>query len=249
MALLNGLEKVVGRVVDSGDQVGISLSVGSPHDNNLVEAVVGLEVADILANLLDVGSGGLGPLEDIVGAILLVGSDEVGVVDGGKRNHASHLLPDLSLESGLENLGAVHGLSQVKTANVPTANDEVIGMDHRQDVVKRNVDLSVSFGIGTELEGRAHDNRAVVVSLLVSFLGLPGELSAIGENTGGNSGTVVTTPADQHHTDSGDLAVDLEVVEGLLGSSDVLSLGIGLYLSCAIGVLGSNLRLGVGNIG
>lgn len=44
VAGLDSLEEVVGRVVDARDDVGITLGVGGPEDNDLVKAVGGLEV-------------------------------------------------------------------------------------------------------------------------------------------------------------------------------------------------------------
>ena len=52
--ILDGLEQVLLGVVDAGDDLGVALSVGSPENNDLVQPVGGLEVADVLANLLEV---------------------------------------------------------------------------------------------------------------------------------------------------------------------------------------------------
>lgn len=249
VTLLNSLEKVIGSVIDSVDDVGISLSVGSPQDNDLVKAVVGLEVTNVLSDLLNVSVASLGALKEIVGSVLLVGSNEVRVVDGGEGSQLSHLLPDVGLESRLKDLGAIHGLGQVQRADVPASNDKVVGVDHGQQVVEGDVDLLVGLGVGSELDGRAHDDGAVVVGLLNALLGVPNKVASVGNDTGGNSGTVVTTPADKHHADLGNLAVDLEVVERLLGSSHKVAVGVGLDTGGAIGVFGSDFRVRVIDIG
>ncbi|KAI6768308.1 hypothetical protein HG530_006317 [Fusarium avenaceum] len=228
VSLLNGLEKVVGSIVDTLDQIGVSLSVGSPHDDDLVKAIVGLEVANVLADLLDMSPASLATLENVVGTILLVGSNEVRVVDGGKGDHLSHLLLDLGLEGGFKDLSAVHGLGQVQLADIPASDDQVIGVDHGEDVVEGDVDLLVSLGIMTELEG---------------------ELAAVGEDTSGDGSSVVASETDQHHADLGDLAVDLEVVEGLIRSSNILAVGINFNLGGAVGVSRANLRISVSNVG
>jgi len=44
MSVLNGLQEVVGGVVDTINQLSKALGVGSPLDNDLVESIVGLEV-------------------------------------------------------------------------------------------------------------------------------------------------------------------------------------------------------------
>lgn len=110
---LDRVDQVVGSVVDTGDDVGVPLSVGRPHDNHLIQAVLGLEVANILLDLLDVSPASLVTLDDVVGTVLLVGSDEVGVVDTRQRLHLDHLLADLVLEGGLQDLSTVHGLGEV----------------------------------------------------------------------------------------------------------------------------------------
>lgn len=249
VALLNGLEEVVSSVVDAGNDVGISLSVGSPHDNDLVEAVVRLEVTDILTELLNVGVASLAALEDIVGTVFLVGSNEVRVVDGLEGDHLSHLLLDEGLQSGLKDLSAVHGLSQVHLANVPTTNNEVIGVDHGQNIVEGDVDVGVGLGIRSKLHGRSHNKGAVVVGLTGTLLGVPDEVAAVGENTSSDSGTIVAAPADQHHADLGNLAVDLEVILSLLGSSNKVAIGVSLDAGSTVGVLGLDLGVRIGDIG
>lgn len=249
VTLLNGLEEVVRGVVDAGDDVGVALGVGSPHDNDLVEAVVLLELTDVTAELLDVSHAGLGALENVVGTVLLVGGDEVRVVDRGEGDHVGHLLLDLRLEGRLEDLGAVHGLGQVHLANVPAANDDVVGVDHGQDVVEGDVDVLVGLGVGAELEGGGHDDGAVVVGLAGALLGLPAEVAAVGKDTGGDGGAVVAAPADQHHADLGDLAVRLELVRGLLGRRDKVAIGISLYAGGAVGVVGLDVGVSVGDVG
>lgn len=51
---LDSVEQVVGRIVDAVDQVGVTFGVGGPEDDDLVEVVGGLEVANVLADLLEV---------------------------------------------------------------------------------------------------------------------------------------------------------------------------------------------------
>ena len=44
VAIFDGLDKVVGSVIDARDDLSIALSVGSPHNNDLVQAIGSLEV-------------------------------------------------------------------------------------------------------------------------------------------------------------------------------------------------------------
>lgn len=268
VAVLNGLEEVVGSVVDTLNEVSETLSVGGPLDDDTVKVVGSLEVTvqfmlvkmllraaskmcnvpNVLADLLNVGHGGLGALEDVVGTLLLVGSNEVGVVDARKGDHGGHLLGNQSLEAGLENLGAVHSLGEVELADVPAADDNVVGVDHGEEVVEGDVDILAGLGIGAELDGRAHDQRAVVVGLLLTAAGLPGEPAAVGNDAGGDGGTVVAAPANEHHTQLGDLGVDIEVVLGLLGDRNILAVNLG-HLGGVISVLGADLVVGVLDVG
>lgn len=249
VTLLNSLEKVIGSVVDSINEVGEPLSVGGPQNNHLVEVVVGLEVTNVLSDLLDMSHRGLGALQDVVSSVLLVSGNEVGVVDGGKRSQPSHLLPDVSLQGRLQDLGTIHGLSQVQRADVPAANDQLVGVDHGQEIVEGNVDLLVGLGIGSKLDGGAHDDGAIVVGLLDAFLGIPHKLAAVSNDTGGDSGTIVTAPADEHHANLGNLAVDLEVVERFLGSRHKVSVGVSLDAGGTISILGADFRLSIIDIG
>lgn len=249
MALLNSLKKVVGSVVDSINEVGVSLSVGSPQDNHLVKVVVGLEVTNILSEVLDMSHRGLGALNDIVSSVLLIGGNEVRVVDGGEGSQPSHLLPDVSLQGRLQDLGAIHGLSQVHRADVPAANDQVVGVDHGQEVVEGDVDLLVSLSISSKLDGGAHDDGAIVVGLLNAFLGIPHKVAAVGNDTRSDGSTIVTTPADKHHANLGNLAVDLEVVERFLRSRHKVAIGISLDAGGTISILGADFRLSIIDIG
>lgn len=40
MAGFDGFEEIVGCVIDAGDDIGVSLGVGGPEDDDFVEAVV-----------------------------------------------------------------------------------------------------------------------------------------------------------------------------------------------------------------
>lgn len=207
------------------------------------------DVPDILADTLDVLHAGLGTRDQVISAILLVGSNEVGVVDAGKRDNRSHLLADEGLESRLQHLGAVHGGSKIQLADVPAANDEVVGVDHGEDVVEGDVDVLAGLGVGAELHGRAHDDRAIVVGSAGTLAGVPLEAAAVGDDAGRHGGAVVAAQADQHNAELGDLAVDLEVVQRLLGNRDILAVLSTVNERGAVRVLGADLIVGVGDVG
>lgn len=249
VTVLDGLQEVLSGIIDTLDDVGVTLGVGSPEDNDLVKSILGLELLDIIAEVLNVLVASLASLDDVVGTILLVGSNEVRVVDAGKRDHLSHLLPDLGLQGRLKDSSTVHGVSQVHGADIPAAQDQVIGVDHGEDIVEWDVDLLGGLSIGTQLHGGTHDHGAVVVGSALALAGVPGQTLAVGENASGNGGTIVTTPPDEHDTGLGNTALDLEVIESLLGRGDVLALGSLLYGSSAVSVLGLDLGVRVGDIG
>lgn len=249
MTGLDGVYQVVGSVVDTGNDVGVPLSVGSPHDNHLIQAVLSLEVANILLDLLDVSPASLVALDDIVGTVFLVGSDKVGVVDTRQRLHLGHLLADLVLEGGLQHLSTVHGLGEIEAADIPTANGQVVRVDHGEQVVEGDVDLLAGLSIRAQLDSGAHDDRTVVVGGLLAIAGLPGDITTVGQDTSSYGGTVVSTPTDQHHTHLANLAVDLEVVVGGLGSGNQLVVRGAGDLSSLIGVLRLDLVFGIDDIG
>lgn len=112
-----------------------------------------------------------------------------------------------------------------------------------------DVDVLVGLGISTKLEGRAHDERAIVVGLARTLLGFPANVAAVGNDTSGDSGTVVAAPSDQHHADLGDLAFDLELIGSLPGSGDKVAIGVGFDASGAVSVLGLDLIVSVSDVG
>ena len=191
----------------------------------------------------------LGSRNNVVGTILLVGGNEVRVVDARQRLDAAHLLADKLLEGRLEDAGTVHGISQVHTADVPAANGKVVGVDHGEHVMEGDVDLLASFAVSSELDGRAHDEGAIVVGSTLALAGVPGETIAVGQDTGGNSSSVVSTQANEHHADLGNLAVDLEVIDALLGDGNELAILRAGYSGGAVDILGLDGLVGVDDVG
>ena len=71
--------------------------------------------------MLEVSELGLSG-DDVVGALLLVRVDELGVVERGERLEERHLRRDLALEVVVEDLGATHGLVERHRRDVPSAD-------------------------------------------------------------------------------------------------------------------------------
>lgn len=91
--------------------------------------------------------------DDIISSIFLVGGDEIGIVDTREWFHESHFLVDHSFQSGFEDLSTIHGSSNVQAADIPTTNDQIVRMNHGQDIVKGDVDLVPGLFLCTKLDG------------------------------------------------------------------------------------------------
>lgn len=74
----DGLEKVVSSIVDPWNDVGVTLGVGSPENNDTVEMVICLEATDISTNVLEM-SFLVVAWDEIVGPVCLVSGNKVGV--------------------------------------------------------------------------------------------------------------------------------------------------------------------------
>ena len=193
--------------------------------------------------------GGPGPFENVVGTFFLVGSNEVRIVDAGKGLHRGHLLPDESLEGRLQDLSTIHGLGKIHATDIPSSDHKVIRVNHGKDIVEGNVDFFASLRLRAELHGGSHDYGAIVVGGLRTFTGIPSESSTIGNDTSGDRGTIVATPAYQHHAHLAHLAVDLEVIDGFLGSRYILAGPVERYIGGAVGILGLDFAVGVNDVG
>ena len=110
---------------------------------------------------------------------------------------------DLTLEIVVEDLGTVHGLVEGKGRYIPTSKNEVIGVNHGEDIGDRDVDVLASSRISTEAHGRGTKDRANVVGGLKPFLGVPGDVVTVGDDGGGESSTIVAANADHHESREG----------------------------------------------
>src|SRR5271155_3902828 len=86
-----------------------------------------------------------------------------------------------------------------------------------------NVDLLVSLCISPEFDCRAHYDRAVVVCSTGSLTSVPDKLTTIGKYPCSNSRAIVASPSNQHHSHLSDVAINLEVVDGLFRRRHVLT--------------------------
>jgi len=102
----------------------------------------------------------------------------------------------------LKNLGSSHSLIHRNTRDIPAVDDKVVGVDHRQHLGNGYKDIFTGFGIGTESDGRSSNQRPDVVGFLDSVLGMPRDVVLVGEVGSEDSGTVVSTEADEEETKS-----------------------------------------------
>ena len=245
LTALDGSEEVVSGVVEALADLAVALGGGGPEDDDLVELLALLELADVLAELGE--DLGLGALDHVVGAVLLVGGDVVREVDSGEGLVLGHLGEDLLLEVVVENLGALEGGGEVSTVDIPAADLKVAGVDHGEEVLEGDVDLLTLLG-DAETDGGALSERAVEVGLVLALAGVPLGLHAVGDDTGGEGGAVVATETDEHDTELGGLALGAEGDLGVDGLGDELALGAG-HTSGLVGVVAHDGLLSVDNVG
>mmetsp|Transcript_69588 Transcript_69588/g.96645 ORF Transcript_69588/g.96645 Transcript_69588/m.96645 type:complete len:545 (-) Transcript_69588:57-1691(-) len=215
----NSLLKIVNR---SNLRQKIHFSVGSPEDDNLVALfLVLLNVFSKLINNFLVGT-----IENIVCSITLVGGNKVGVEGSGHGLNSRKIILKLLDESGLKNVGSLARFVKVSTVNIPTGNLEVDGFDHRKQFLNRLVDIikcTILFVIfESSVAGGALGKGTVHVGLNLTVAAIPSDLLLVGDDTSGESGTVVTTKTDKHDTELGNVFVSLDLL--LLGNSLEVSL-------------------------
>lgn len=122
-------------------------------------------------------------------------------------------------------------------------------MDHGQNVMERNIDFFAGIRISAELDGRAHNNRAIVVGRLLALASVPSQATTVCNNTGGDCSTVVPAPTNKHHPDLANFTFNFEVVDRFLGSCHILAITSLTDRSGAIGVFAPNFILGIDNVG
>jgi len=197
---LDSLQDVVCGVVDTGNNVAVPLGVRGPEDKDTIQIVVRLELADVCADLIEVDllvfAG-----DHVVSSGFLVGCDEVGVVDGWERlAELGHVWRNLTLEVVVQDLSTAHGLVHGNTRDVPSTEDEVIGVDHGEDIRDGEVNVVTSGRVDTNAHSGGTKDRPNVVGLLKAGLGVPGDVVLVGEDGGAEGAAIVTSNPDHHET-------------------------------------------------
>lgn len=198
VALLDALQEIFSGIIDTGNDLGITLGVGGPNDDDLVQSMLVLEGFNVAANMLDVS-----PLvvsgDQVVGTGRLIGGDEGGIVDGGEGLVLAEILGDLTLKIPVEDFGTGHGGSQVEGTDVPSAEDKIVGMDHGKDRVDGGIDI-ITIGIDSELHGRRLGDAAIVIGLDQSIFSEEVDIVTVSGDGGSQSAAIVTAPTNHHKT-------------------------------------------------
>ena len=101
------------------------------------------------------------------------------------------------LEIIVKYTGAVYGFVHRETRNIPTTEDKVVGMHHREDVRGRNMDFFSSARLGADIHSRSTENGTNVVGLLNAILGVQRDIVPVGKDSSAQSGAVASH-TDQH---------------------------------------------------
>jgi hypothetical protein len=220
---LDSSEQVISGIVDTRDDIAVTLSVGGPEDDDAVQPVLLLELADIVADVLKV-SLLVRTWDQVIRTSFLVGSDEVRVVDGGEGPaDLSHERLDLALEIVVEDLGTLHGLVHGGGGDIPTTKNEVVGVNHREDVGNGNMDIVTSGRVGSNANSGGADDGTDIVGLLDAFLGVPDDVVTVGENGSTEGGTIVTADTDHHETSFANSTLGLELIRLFSRGDEVLT--------------------------
>mmetsp|Transcript_32286 Transcript_32286/g.70453 ORF Transcript_32286/g.70453 Transcript_32286/m.70453 type:complete len:249 (-) Transcript_32286:338-1084(-) len=162
------LQVVVG-VVKAHSDLGETLGVSGPEHDDLVDTVLLLELLHVLLDLRDLLR--LGASDAVVRTGLLVSGHEVTVEDAGQRNHVLHVRLELALEIVLQHAGAGHSVRKVHLGDIPTADDDVVGVHAGHQVLEGHEHL-LTVEVAHAAGGRLQQG-AEVVGVLHSLGGPP----------------------------------------------------------------------------
>ena len=192
------------------------LGVGSPKDHNFVNSL--LHVLDVLSDLVNALS--VGTLKDVVNSVRLIGGDELWVQDGWQRLDLLQVILKGVDEVWLKNMGPLACGEEISLVDVPTRDLEVARVDHWHEVLDWLVDILKLVGgwvhLVTNVGGGALSERSMEVWVLDTLLGLPSLTLFVGQNSGCEGRTIVTSEADKHDTKLWDFSFGLDLVDKLV---------------------------------
>uniref|UniRef100_A0A182XT73 Uncharacterized protein n=1 Tax=Anopheles quadriannulatus TaxID=34691 RepID=A0A182XT73_ANOQN len=211
MVLLERALQIRHRRVDAFLHLGEPLRICRPQDDHLVHARLLLELANVPHDLLVL----LVPraLDRVVRPVRLVGRNKVGVVDRGPWAQLRQPLVHLILQPDLQHLRPLHRLTDVERANVPPIDDDIVRVDHRHQLVHRDVHI-LAGGVRSEQHRRRLRDRAVPVRLLDALARAPFQAVLVRLERSGQRRTVVAAPADQHQPHARDISSGADIQLG-----------------------------------
>jgi hypothetical protein len=115
-------------IIHSWNNKWVSFGVGSPKNYDCAQVVFLLEGSNIIADNLQV-FGFFIAGEEVIGSVLLVGSDEVRVVDWFQRFVVFEEGLQLLLQLIVEDLCASHGAGKIQRVDIPSSNNEIFWVD------------------------------------------------------------------------------------------------------------------------
>ena len=105
---------------------------------------------------------------------------------------------ELALEIPGENLSTGHSLIEWQARNIPPAENEVVGVNHRQNVTERDIDVLASDRIDSQTDSGSTEDRSNVIGLLDARLGVPDDVVTVSEDGSGECRAVVSSDANHH---------------------------------------------------
>lgn len=133
VVLVNGFEKIGQCIMNARNDLAESFSVGCPQDNDLVQGVHLLEVSDVGSDNFQILFFPI-TLNNIVSSLILVGSNEIRIINGGQRSHLLHVRVQFLLEVEIKDFCPFHAVSQVQIRYVPPTKSHVSWINKRQNL-------------------------------------------------------------------------------------------------------------------
>ena len=230
-------------IVHSWNNKWVSFGVGSPKNYDCAQVVFLLESSNIIPDNLQV-FGFFIAGEEVIGSVLLVGSDEVRVVDWFQRFVVFEEGLQLLLQLIVEDLCASHGAGKIQRVDIPSSNNEIFWVDQRNDFLDLHEDLSIDWIC--YFHGGALGHWSEHVGSLHSLLGVPGKFFFVCDDAAENGGSVVASDSYHHQSYSSCVFGSLEVIV------DVVDFGgdaVGRWDGSdgSVGVLGVDILFAVGD--
>lgn len=123
----------------------------------------------------------LGPRQDIVSLVTLIGGHKVRKVHGRQGTVVFHVRIQLLLQIVVQYFRPFHGLSQIHLIDILTTPEYCGRVEHGQHVVRGGVNRVAANGTIAQFDGRCHHDTATIIGRFHPlFGGIPCKTQAIG---------------------------------------------------------------------